>query len=75
MRVSRVRLTFAANVQRLTTRGSLIYKTHRLTEERPTLQNTSQLSSLPPDKSEVPLRFMDRIPMSKGRVEVINFSK
>lgn len=43
--VKRVTLTFAANLQRLTTCGSLIHKTHPLIGERPTLQNTGQLSS------------------------------
>ena len=44
MRVKRVMLTFATNLQRLTTCGSLIHKTHPLIVERPALQNTAQLS-------------------------------
>lgn len=44
MRVKRVMLTFAMSLQRMTTCGSLIHETHPLIVERPTLQNTAQLS-------------------------------
>lgn len=43
IRVKKVMLTFAANLQWLTTCGSLIHVTHPILE-RPTLQNNGQLS-------------------------------
>jgi len=44
IRVKLVMLTFASDLQRLTTCCSLIRTTHPLMVERPTLQNTVQLS-------------------------------
>lgn len=43
IRVKKVMLTFAVNLQQLTAYGSLIHETHPMVE-RPTLQNTGQLS-------------------------------
>lgn len=44
MRVKRVMMTFSVNLQRLTKCCSRIHQTYPLIVERPTLQNTAQLS-------------------------------